>query len=67
MMTSLLGRRVTAVFPEQLDFFQLENSIKFVLIKILLVVLVSMAFSHLPYILAHDFFSIGKVERQPSD
>ena len=50
-------------FPEPLDFFQLENSIKFVLLKLYISYFVSMTFSHMSYTLAHDFFSIGIFER----
>ena len=62
-MTSVAWKQSYSRFSEQLDFFQLENSIKFVLSKFYLLCFVSMAFSRLPYILVHDFFPIGIFER----
>ena len=61
-ITSGFWKQSCSRFSEQLDFFQLENSIKFVPSKFYLLCFVSMVFSHLPYILAHDF-SIGISER----
>ena len=54
MMTSVACKQSYSRFSEQLDFVQLEDSIKFVPLKFYLC-FVSMAVSHLPHILAHDF------------
>ena len=56
MMTSAAWKQSFSRFSEQLDFFQRKNSIKFVLLTFYLLCFVSVAFSHSPYILAHDFF-----------
>ena len=59
MMTSVAWKQIYSRFSKQLGFFQLENSIRFVLLKFDLLNFLSMAFSHLLYILAHDFFPQG--------
>ena len=46
-------------FSEQLDFFKLEKSMKFVLLRFYLLYFVSMVFLHLLYIPALDFFPWG--------
>ena len=62
MMTYIAWKQSYSCFSQQLDFLQLENSIRFVLLEFYLLWSVSVAFSNLPYILAHDF-SIGIFER----
>ena len=56
MMTFVAGSRFTAVFPCNLIFFQLENSMEFVPLKFYVFCFVLMVFSHLLYILALVFF-----------
>ena len=62
-MTLVDWKKSHSHFSEQLDFFfQLENSMEFVLLK-LYMCFVSVVFSHFLYNLAPDFFSIGIFER----
>ena len=60
MMAFSAWKQSYSRFPEQLDVFQFENSMKFVLLKFNLLFFLSMvSVSHLPYILVLDFILWG--------
>ena len=63
MMTLVAWKQSYGCFPEEFDFAQLENSMKFVLLKFYLVCFGSMAVQILLYILALHFLSSGTFER----
>ena len=59
VVTFVAWKQSYSRFSEQLDFLYLGISMKFVLLKLYLLCFVSMAFSHLLYILALELFASG--------